>query len=40
MDVYERVPEEDMKQTSTILAAFAYNAAMMDGKFPRKQAPK
>lgn len=37
MDVYERVPEEDMKQASIILAAFAYNAAMMDGKFPRKQ---
>lgn len=37
MDVYERVPEEDMKQAATIMAAFAYNAAMMEGKFPRKQ---
>lgn len=37
MDVYERVPEEDMKQASIIMAAFAYDAAMMDGKFPRKQ---
>ncbi len=37
MDVYERVPEEDMKQAAIIMAAFAYDAAMMDGKFPRKQ---
>lgn len=40
MDVYERVPEDDMKQAATIMAAFAYNAAMMEGKFPRKQVVK
>ncbi|MBM4162589.1 MAG: M20/M25/M40 family metallo-hydrolase [Ignavibacteria bacterium] len=36
MDVYERVQPEDMKQAATIMAAFAYNAAMMEQKFPRK----
>ncbi len=37
MDVYERVPEEDLKQGATILAAFAYRAAMMNERFPRKE---
>jgi carboxypeptidase Q len=36
MDTYERVVEEDVKQAAVIMAAFAYNAAMRDGKFPRK----
>jgi carboxypeptidase Q len=36
MDVYDRVQPEDMKQAATILAAFAYNAAMRDQKIPRK----
>lgn len=36
MDVYERVQSEDVKQASVIMAAFAYNAAMRDEKFPRK----
>ncbi len=36
MDVYDRAPAEDLKQSATIMAAFAYNAAMMDGRFPRK----
>jgi len=35
-DVYDRVPPEDMKQAATILAAFAYDAAMRDEKLPRK----
>jgi len=35
-DVYDRVPPEDMKQAATILAAFAYNAAMLEEKLPRK----
>ena len=35
-DVFDRVPEEDMKQSATIIAAFIYNAAMMDDKLPRK----
>jgi hypothetical protein len=36
MDVYERVQEGDLKQAATIMAAFAYNAAMRDEKFPRR----
>jgi carboxypeptidase Q len=36
MDVYDRVQPEDMKQASTIMAAFLYNAAMADELFPRK----
>ena len=39
MDVYERVQEEDMKEASVIMAAFAYNAAMRDQMFPRKPLP-
>ena len=39
MDMYERVQEEDVKQASVIMAAFAYNAAMTDAKFPRKPEP-
>jgi carboxypeptidase Q len=40
MDVYERVQEDDMKQAAVIMATFAYKAAMMDAKFPRKEMPK
>lgn len=36
MDVYDRVQPDDVKQAATIMAAFAYNAAMRDGIFPRK----
>ncbi len=36
MDVYDRCPPEDMKQAATIMAAFAYNAAMRDEKIPPK----
>lgn len=39
MDVYDRVQEEDMRQASVIMAAFAYNAAMRDAMFPRKPMP-
>ena len=38
MDVYERLQPDDMKQAATIMAAFAYNAAMRDALFPRKPA--
>jgi carboxypeptidase Q len=34
VDFYERVKEADLKQTAIVLAAFAYNAAMHDGKLP------
>lgn len=36
MDVYDRIQADDLKQASIIMAAFAYNAAMRDEKFPRK----
>lgn len=36
MDVYDRAQESDLKQAATIMAAFAYTAAMRDGKIPRK----
>lgn len=34
-DTYERVGAQDLKQNAVSLAWFAYNAAMMNGKFPR-----
>jgi hypothetical protein len=36
-DVLERVPEEDIKFNSTIMAAFVFQTAMMDEKMPRKE---
>jgi carboxypeptidase Q len=36
VDTYERVREQDLKQNAVILAWFAYNAAMMDDRFPRE----
>jgi hypothetical protein len=35
VDTYERVREQDLKQNAIVLAWFAYNAAMMDGTFPK-----
>ena len=37
-DVYDRLQPDDLKQCATIMAAFVYNAAMMDEKVPRKSA--
>ncbi|MEW6509428.1 MAG: M20/M25/M40 family metallo-hydrolase [Bacteroidota bacterium] len=37
MDVYDRAQEEDLKQASVIMAAFAYNAAMREERLPRKR---
>ena len=37
-DVFDRVPEDDLKQAAVIMAAFAYDAAMMEQRFPRKPA--
>jgi carboxypeptidase Q len=37
MDVWDRAQDEDMKQAATLMAAFAYNAAMREEKFPRKE---
>jgi carboxypeptidase Q len=36
-DVYDRVLPDDLKQAAVILAAFAYDAAMLDKKLPRKR---
>ncbi len=36
MDVLDRIQPDDLKQMSIIVAAFVYQAAMMDGKLPRK----
>jgi len=35
-DNYDRVVAEDVKEIAVIVAAFVYNAAMMDGRLPRK----
>ncbi len=35
-DSFDRLQADDMKQASTIMAAFVYQTAMMDGKIPRK----
>jgi len=39
MDVFDRIQADDMKQASTIMAAFVYQTAMRDEKIPRKPAP-
>ncbi len=36
MDVYERLQAKDLEQSAAMMAFFAYKAAMMDNKFPRK----
>jgi len=36
-DNYDRIQADDMKQAATIMAAFVYQTAMMDGKIPRKE---
>jgi hypothetical protein len=36
MDVFDRIQADDMKQIATIVAAFVYQAAMMDGQMPKK----
>jgi hypothetical protein len=36
MDVFDRIQADDLKQASTIMAAFIYNTAMRDEKLPRK----
>ena len=40
MDSYDHLIADDLKQMSTIVAAFVYNAAMRDEKLPRKELPK
>ncbi len=38
-DVFDRIQADDMKQNAVIMAAFVYQAAMMDEKMPRKSVP-
>jgi hypothetical protein len=38
MDTFDRVQRDDMIQQATVIAVFAYNAAMRDDKLPRKGA--
>jgi hypothetical protein len=40
MDFFDRVQRDDMVQQATVVAVFAYNAAMRDEKLPRKPLPK
>jgi hypothetical protein len=38
-DTYERIQADDMKQASAVMAAFAYQTAMLDERLPRKPLP-
>jgi hypothetical protein len=40
MDFYDRVQRDDMIQQATVVAVFAYNAAVRDEKLPRKPLPR
>jgi carboxypeptidase Q len=39
MDTVDRVQRDDMVQQATVIAVFAYDAAMRDEKLPRKALP-
>jgi hypothetical protein len=39
MDTFDRVQADDMIQQATVMAVFAFNAAMRDAKLPRKPLP-
>ncbi len=39
MDLYDRTIPDDLKQASVIMASFAFNAAMLEEKIPRKPSP-
>lgn len=40
MDVFDRLPGEDLMKNATIIASFAYHAATRDELLPRKPLPK
>jgi len=40
MDSYDHLIEDELKQISSVVAVFVYNAAMRDEKLPRKELPK
>jgi carboxypeptidase Q len=39
-DVFDRIQADDLKQASTIMAAFVYKAATIDERLPRKPLPE
>jgi carboxypeptidase Q len=39
MDTSDRLMENDLKKLVPIVAAFVYNAAMVDERLPRKELP-
>ncbi|MEO7793442.1 MAG: M20/M25/M40 family metallo-hydrolase [Thermoanaerobaculia bacterium] len=39
IDTYEHLDPADMKQAAVVMASFLYQAAMLDGPFPRKPLP-
>jgi hypothetical protein len=39
MDVFDRLQKNDLMQIATVVAVFAYNAAMRDDLLPRKALP-
>jgi len=40
MDTYDHLVPDDLKQAATVVAAFVFNTAQMQGKIPRKELPK
>ncbi len=40
IDTYERLDREDLMQASVVMATFLYNAATLEGPFPRKPMPQ
>ena len=38
VDFYERVSEKDLQQSAIVMAVFAWQAAVRDGKLPRATA--
>jgi len=38
-DVFDRIQADDLKQASTVMAALVYQAAMLEGRFPRVALP-
>ncbi|RYE17395.1 MAG: M28 family peptidase, partial [Sphingobacteriaceae bacterium] len=39
-DTYERLVEDDLKQSATIVASFVYNTSQREQLMPRKELPK
>ncbi|RDC57575.1 M20/M25/M40 family metallo-hydrolase [Pedobacter chinensis] len=39
MDTYDRLVEDDLKQSATIIASFVYNTSQREAQIPRKELP-